>query len=340
MSQYSVLDRVEFETLKDLIQDICTKDDVKPILKGADLLYSGTWDDYWSQIQKGLNEDDIDISVESLTRLLADKESYGTQHVRLFQLNGDDVQDLKDPGNFWEFIESLGWSRGKDYLVLEQPDDPTVSGVKYDSDYGFAIKWVERKTWWEREDRETDEESGRRIRTTREVERESRNVNVVWANFDQKAIEVRVNTLETGGRSAYKREFQKYENEIRSLVPLHERGLVEIRPVIEFLFQSDEVRNRQHDFKDASNNTTRVTSAGKDHDLSDGTAHDTISDNLSELSGDRASVYWKEEKANALNSDVQTSLYAPNEISFGRSLNRDEARYVLERIRKIYEQQL
>lgn len=185
----------KIELIMKLLEQTSNKNAVVELLKSKKLSFSGTWQELTEKRVTPAVQDNK-LSISELTNLLATSEEHGRQHVFLYQLMPELVEMLT-PEVLTPILHALGLdSLLKIPAVLDEPDEPTISDIRWEPDGALTIKVISKRVQREPVDEKLDAEGYivLRYKTT-----SSRAVNLVKINPNG-LVEVRISSKSNSTR--------------------------------------------------------------------------------------------------------------------------------------------
>jgi hypothetical protein len=161
------------ELISKLISETTTLNIAKAFLKSNNLPYSASsWEDL---INKRIKPAIIDgqLTNEALTQFLREAEEFGNQHVFLYKCDKNLAASIIDPVRAETKLKELNlWGLVTDPLTLSQPNDPTLSEIRWDDGrYGNSIVFKLSQTRVS-EKLESESKDGNRVTRSYEYVRE------------------------------------------------------------------------------------------------------------------------------------------------------------------------
>lgn len=179
----------KIELIMGLLQQTTSKDAFSNFLKGKELPYSGTWPELLEKRAiPYINENKI--RVEELVELLSDSEEFGRQHIFLYQINKDLFDGLKKI-KLLPVLRNKGLAELIDNpLVLDKPDVPTISHIRWDNnESALVLKVISSTSKYEAVSEEMIDDYF--IKKYRKIS--TRSVNTIKIN-DSGLVEVRISS--------------------------------------------------------------------------------------------------------------------------------------------------
>ncbi|KPH89194.1 hypothetical protein AMS57_18270 [Pseudoalteromonas undina] len=138
----------QVEAILKLLEQTTSKDVLTDFLKEKQLHFSGTWEELFSKRVYPAVESS-EIKLEELVELLAKSEETGRQHIFLYQLPESELGNLSSE----KLLEKLKIANLSTLLanplVLDKPEEPTISAVRFDKDGCFVLKAISTRTRYE-----------------------------------------------------------------------------------------------------------------------------------------------------------------------------------------------
>lgn len=202
----------KIELIMKLLEQTSNKNAVVELLKSKNLSFSGTWPELTEKRVIPAVQDNK-LSISELTNLLATSEEHGRQHVFLYKLKPELIDSLT-PEALTPILHTLGLdSLLKAPAVLDEPDEPTISDVRWDSDGALTIKVISKRVQREPVDEKLDAEGYIVLRYKPTT---SRAVNLVKINPNG-LVEVRISSKSNSTR--YQEDVNNLLDMLKDIIP-------------------------------------------------------------------------------------------------------------------------
>jgi hypothetical protein len=179
----------KIQLIMELLEQTTSKEVFSSFLKGKGLHYSGSWSDLLEKraipyIDQGK------VKVDELVKLLADSDEYGRQHIFLYKIKADLFQNLKKDKLLPVLVEKNLDSVISEPLILDKPNIPTISSIRWENnESALILKVISSTSKYESVSEETIDDYF--IKKYRKIS--SRSVNVIKIN-DNGLVEVRISS--------------------------------------------------------------------------------------------------------------------------------------------------
>lgn len=316
------------ETLLQLINGNVTMGPIKDFLRDTPYKISVNKPELIDNLERGLEEGEFTFS--ELAEFLDQYESYGHQHVFLYELNPHEVQPLEQRANVESIVGGLDTSIGvNEFDAVGLPEEPRIAGIGHTNDH-LHVKWVAKRTYMKLVDKDEDDPDYDLVKRYEGLTQ--RRVNVLYVDFNECVAALRIHQLPD--TSDYSNVKDRYIRRSYPFVDLQTSTVTEFQfsDAIITALEEDDARVQNVKIRTPDWASAGYSAPSRDDDVMDTQFLESLPSELRRLcEGERARIYWSN---SALDSEVSTKLYE-DRIAFTTAATEQEVEHVLQRIRAL-----
>lgn len=305
----------------------------KFLLGSKGLTKSGTKHDLRDRLCEAL--EDGTITTEDLVELLDSVESWGRQHVFLYD-TPNAASHIRQKSGLQSTLGNIGWNLTlNEAQSLIMPTSKTVRLVNL-SDNILRVEWIETRKWTERvqEQDYSEEIDGEEVVFQATKKRHQRSISAFeWNLLDQTAA-LFIHQLPSGTR--YKQEEEAFKAILRPLVDLDTFDKIRMKRAIAKIKDQKGIRERRTNYVAATGSKLSMQSSGRGMTISSEPELKEVKDLIkqSKLMGAAfLNCFW--ETDSSLLQEVHTHMDVFDcRVGFLGQCTEDSVRHVLSRVRK------
>lgn len=319
----------ELEKLLQLIRHGLTQSPVSAFFESLGLPKTGTWEELLERLRAAIKSGATNFN--TLAALLDLNESYGHQHVYLFNTNPDAVDRLKSAEAVKAILDTIGCQLGLNcFDALWLPNEPQIGGVRHSANH-LSIKWIEQLNYLELVDTEEDNPEYDLVKKYKL--KTQRRVNAFKLNYYNYTAELRIHQLPNS--SKYETEKSKYIQRIAPFIDLLQQAqpLDFTKHIVTIPDNPDLARTQRIKLSTPDMATGGYTASTQCGDVTSTAVFSSLDADLRRLSeGKMARFIWAPPLQNT--KGISTLMY-PDRVAFTTSATKNEVEHVLQGIRNL-----
>ncbi|MGP8189619.1 MAG: hypothetical protein ACLQG5_06865 [Methanobacterium sp.] len=301
---------------------------VQELLKSKNLPFSGTTDKLKVKLKKSII-DGVVSSVE-LSSLLDRIEDYGDQHIFLFQVPNDALNNLRDYSFVYDIIKEKGYDNVyNNYDSLKLPENREIILIKH-NDYWLKIRWgIKKDDLGSPEENIIEEDDGKKYLIKKYLITEVRETTLFQISLPTGEAEL---LIKRGKGLDYEKEKDFYIQKICEIFGWNSLDAIELLPVINEIGSSGDVRARNIGLRTPRESTIDIGSPSPQEGIDDDPDAVSTITNLGTSVGTKGHFYWLPENSDILQRELYSRFYS-NRFSVYGERSEEEINYVIERVR-------